>query len=1166
MNKANQSTKSTILPFSLAYIRKFVYLCRRIENLITMRKNILPYFLLFLFACIGTLRAHASNETYDVWDGITPTTAPFTGNDITVTTAAELAWLSANIPSDGYAGYTITLAANIDLNGFKWQPIGTSATPFNGTFKGNGHLIRGLRSLEGTDGVGLFGHVAQGAKIEQLGISGGTIVAKPKRRIGALAGVCDGDISQCWTMAQIAAAGNVVGSLVGELTANGSVTDCYNAGLILNGSDTIGGIVGYNNGGTLRRVYHVGYAKNGKAIVGIDENGKYEKCYYDRKLYYQQPGVVDLNVIPVDETEKMYDIFDGVTGWTTNDKLYPILSTFAGTDAAKLSVAPMFIEKDSKDPVNHANDLIEPFTVSIVNNVSWVCQDKDDEQWIQISADNVTVVRPCSETDVLVDSKLNGETRVVYMRPRRWDDFQPGQIDGEQRDFCFNEEVKIHDFVAQQDADFGWETGRYYYLMERSEIVGTDTIPYDTLYNGETEQIQYADWLNDAGQIPTDKAGWFVLRRFAHDSVCVLDWVRSEGQFVYRVFSEFDPGKIASGRDTVYLDPSPVTATVASVQPASGGGGPITYTWQNNGNALAGTDTESLSYNITSAGVYVFTRTAIDSAQCGADNSQAEGEYTYVIFDKFDPGAVNEEADKQFCTVEDALAYTVSATAATGGSLKYHYQWYMLNGNTETAIDGATEQNLPLSSLTLQAGKDYTFIRKAEDDTRFTDWQNSRQKQTIHIMATLSPGTIKDGALAKECLAYDADGSATITVKVSETTPSSGEDNREYRWVRQPGGEVVGDKASLDYTFPVSEIMLGTTYTYTREVRNPGCDWQLSDGAATQYYGQSLYAEQTIIVCDEDMPYTMEWFTADGVRSTHTFNTANDTWRVTDNSFDCPHDTLFKIEVVAVPELTMESHASFCQMTGSITLYFEQSEELSDIFRITYSPDMAKYMGAPDTTGTITAPGTIVLNNVPSIGTGDIYLLVQIGYSDGTGEGLCFSRSQKMDLYVSLGGYVHSKYDRVLFVDNNPENGIDVGTAEKLQFKSYQWYKNGVLQEGQTGQYYHEDGKQLNGVYYVMLTDTKDRQYRSCDVVMPAETEANMPQNSAVYPIPATAGQTLTIEGQGDAQIISSSGECLTRMEINGSATVSAPRVTGLYYVQVTNAHGEKEMHKLIVK
>ncbi len=1108
----------------------------------------------------------ALGETYSVWDGVTLEPADVSGNTVTIRSAGELAWLAAQ--DNDYAGMTVVLTSHIDIDGQRWTPIGSAATPFRGTFEGNGHLIRGLRTMNGTDGVGLFGHVAQGGHIRQTGISGGVIVAKPKRRVGALVGVCDGAISECWSMAEIAAAGNTVGGLVGELKSHGSLTDCYHAGLILNASDTIGGIVGKNNGGTLTRVYNSGYAKNGKAIVGVDQNGVYADCYYDRKLYYQSSGVADNSVTAIDETEQMWDIYANQAAWTTDiaNERYPILTAFAGTDAAVLSAASMMVNKDATSPVNHANDLTVPFMVNSNGGITWTCQDQDDEQWIDIHLNKLVIVnRPCQETDVLVDVKLRSEKRVVYMRPRRWEDFRPGVFKDDEKQFCFAEEVLIADAVKlTQAAQNGWATARYYYKIELSEINNTgDTIPLRVLYDGEQNPMAYEEWIG-LNNVPTDRPGLYVLRRYAHDSVCVTDWVRSEGEMVYRVFREFDPGEILSGIDTVYLTVIPTTVEIKSERMASGGGGHLTYGWLLNDKEVENANIIKLTYDISEPGTYTFKRTACDEALCCAGNYMSAGEHTFVVMAGFDPGTVNEEPDKVFCTADEAQEYIVTATDASGGSGRYRYQWYIQEGNRETVVAGATEKDLALASVRMEAGRTYTFIRKAEDDTRFTTPENSRQKQTIRIMALLTAGAIPDGEQPQQCVPYDAGAETMVTVSISETRAATGETDREYRWIRRPGDVVVGSEANLKYSFPVSEIEPGATYTYIREVRNPGCEWQQSAGEAMQIYGVSTYTEQTVSVCDEEMPYTMVWYSADGKKLTHTFSKPTDTWLVSDKILGCAADTLFRINVVSIPGLKIESTASFCQSTGVMTVYFESSGE-SNIFHIAYSPDLAKYMGKKDTIGPINVAGAIVLENIPSIGTGDIYMDVQIGYSSGD-NGRCFSRSQRMKLDISLGGYVYSKYDRVLFVDNNPENGIDVGTTEKLEFTAYQWYRNGVEQEGQTGQYYHEDGKQLNGVYYVMLTDTKGHQYRSCDVVMPAEGNAEVPQNGMIYPVPASAGQPVTIQGCGNMQIVSLSGECVLRSRLEGTATISAPRTSGMYYVHIAGDDGVPQSYKLIVK
>jgi hypothetical protein len=134
---------------------------------------------------------------------------------------------------------------------------------------------------------------------------------------------------------------------------------------------------------------------------------------------------------------------------------------------------------------------------------------------------------------------------------------------------------------------------------------------------------------------------------------------------------------------------------------------------------------------------------------------------------------------------------------------------------------------------------------------------------------------------------------------------------------------------------------------------------------------------------------------------------------------------------------------------------------------------------------------------------------------------------------------------------------------------TYQWYKNDILQEGQTGQYYHEGGAILNGYFYAIITDTKGHTYRTCDIVLPAETGSNpAPQRTHVYPIPVSGGEPLTIEGfGGTAQIISLAGERVATVKLNETTTViEAPRLSGIYFVQIFTEDGGFDIHKLIVK
>ena len=68
-------------------------------------------------------------------------------------------------------------------DGAGWEPIGTcdgtyechaSDPGYAATFRGNGHVIRNLliRRPDASDNVGLFGYLAGGSRIEEVGLRG----------------------------------------------------------------------------------------------------------------------------------------------------------------------------------------------------------------------------------------------------------------------------------------------------------------------------------------------------------------------------------------------------------------------------------------------------------------------------------------------------------------------------------------------------------------------------------------------------------------------------------------------------------------------------------------------------------------------------------------------------------------------------------------------------------------------------------------------------------------------------------------------------------------------------------------------------------------------------------------------------------------------------------
>ena len=150
-----------------------------------------------------------------------------------------------------YTGKTdvyFTLGADIDLTSWissnspeqGWNPIGTDANPFKGTFSGNGHTIKGMSILRGsTDDVGFFG-VASGATISNLTIEGSV---NGGNNVGILAGYFTGIIENCRAKGTVNGSSDCVGGLIGK-SGNSDIKTCR-ADATVKGTDYVGGLIGY---------------------------------------------------------------------------------------------------------------------------------------------------------------------------------------------------------------------------------------------------------------------------------------------------------------------------------------------------------------------------------------------------------------------------------------------------------------------------------------------------------------------------------------------------------------------------------------------------------------------------------------------------------------------------------------------------------------------------------------------------------------------------------------------------------------------------------------------------------------------------------------------------------------------------------------------------------
>lgn len=175
-------------------------------------------------------------------------------DEFSISSAEDLAGL-AMLVEDGntFEDKTITIDADIDLDGNLWSPIGVDMDlPFSGTVEGNEHSISNLWiNLPEADNQGLFGRCTA-ASLKDIFIDASHILARDTS--GTLVGSFSTNsmMTNCKaTNISILAgadsdsqfAGQNTGGLIGELTTDSSISNCQSSGDVV-GINQIGGLVG----------------------------------------------------------------------------------------------------------------------------------------------------------------------------------------------------------------------------------------------------------------------------------------------------------------------------------------------------------------------------------------------------------------------------------------------------------------------------------------------------------------------------------------------------------------------------------------------------------------------------------------------------------------------------------------------------------------------------------------------------------------------------------------------------------------------------------------------------------------------------------------------------------------------------------------------------------
>ncbi|WP_341992839.1 MBG domain-containing protein, partial [Azorhizobium sp. AG788] len=194
--------------------------------------------------------------------------------------------LSRDIDATATSGSDATAGWGI---GAGLVPIGDSVSPFTGTFDGQGHVISELTINWATkERVGLFGYAGLGSIIRNVGLVGGRVTGSDT--VGALVGYNNGTITRAYATSAVTGWGNNVGGLVG--INNGTITQVYATGSVT-GQNFVGGLVGQVYGGTITQAYATGAVTGQNLVGGLAGNnyGTITASFFDTQTTGQANGI-----------------------------------------------------------------------------------------------------------------------------------------------------------------------------------------------------------------------------------------------------------------------------------------------------------------------------------------------------------------------------------------------------------------------------------------------------------------------------------------------------------------------------------------------------------------------------------------------------------------------------------------------------------------------------------------------------------------------------------------------------------------------------------------------------------------------------------------------------------------------------------------------------------
>ena len=204
-------------------------------------------------------------------------------NDPYQIATAEDLMLLGDSPEDYDKHFILTADIDLDPNlpGRKVFDRAVIDT-FTGIFDGNGHVISNLW-IKGFIHLGLFGQLASGAKISNLGLESADVEGTGWY-VGGLVGENYGSITTSYSTGIVTGVYEV-GGLVGRNSA-GSITTNYSTGAVTGGW-SVGGLVGGNWNGSITTSYSTGMVTGNEdvgGLVGNNYNGSITLSFWDIEI------------------------------------------------------------------------------------------------------------------------------------------------------------------------------------------------------------------------------------------------------------------------------------------------------------------------------------------------------------------------------------------------------------------------------------------------------------------------------------------------------------------------------------------------------------------------------------------------------------------------------------------------------------------------------------------------------------------------------------------------------------------------------------------------------------------------------------------------------------------------------------------------------------------